>query len=138
MRYTLVLFTLFSIPCWSQTAGKAETSGPCSPAVSGNSNQFTIDRKGIDKEQGQKMLDILNKILANQIDPKAVNEKLDEILKLISQRLPVERRLSTSEKAGLVACLKPTPGKYKISSIVSDREAATYAQDWFEVFHDSG
>lgn len=82
MKYTLILFALlFSTPCHCQTTttGKAETSGPCSPAVSGNNNQFTINCPGISKEQGQKMLDILNKILKDQLDPQKVMIKLDEI-----------------------------------------------------------
>ncbi len=128
---------LLAVPCWSQRTGKAETSGPCSPAVTGNNNQFSIKCQGINKEQGQKMLDILNKILANQPDPKAVNEKLDEILKLISQRIPADRRLSPDQKVALAACLKTNPGKYSIDAIANNREAYTYAQDWFDVFHDA-
>lgn len=92
MRYSLVLLILLAIPCWSQTisTGKADTAGPCSPAVTGNDNQFRITCQGIGKEQGQKMLDILNKILANQLDPKAVMAKLDEILKAVNPNLPIK------------------------------------------------
>ena len=91
MRYSaLLLLILITLPCCGQTPplGKAETTGPCSPAVSGNNNQFTMNCKGIDKEQGQKMLAILNKILANQLDPAAVTAKLDEILKVINPAKP--------------------------------------------------
>jgi hypothetical protein len=81
VRYGLILALFVAIPCWSQTTttGKAETKGPCSPAVTGSNDTFTINC-GIDKKQGQRMLDILNKILANQLDPEAVMAKLDEIL----------------------------------------------------------
>jgi hypothetical protein len=80
VRYSLITLLLIAIPCVSQTtaAGKAETSGRCSPAVTGSKNTFTI-YCGIDKKQGQRMLDILNRILANRIDPDAVMAKLDEI-----------------------------------------------------------
>jgi hypothetical protein len=89
MKYSFALLMLLAIPCQSQTTtGKADTTGPCSPAVTGSNNQFTISCRGIDKEQGQKMLDILNKILANQLDPKAVMEKLDEILRAVNPNLP--------------------------------------------------
>src|SRR6266581_1060729 len=69
-------------PCCGQnTTGNAETTGACSPAISGNSNQVSINCQGISKEQAEKMSSILNKILANQIDPAKVMAKLDEILK---------------------------------------------------------
>jgi hypothetical protein len=92
------------MPCWGQigttgktetsgsqttTTGNAETAGACSPAVTGNKNTFTINC-GIDKKQGQKMLEILNKILANQLDPDAVMAKLDEILKAVNPNIPAK------------------------------------------------
>jgi len=91
VRYCLILSLLMAIPCWSQTTatGKAETAGACSPAVTGSKNTFTINC-GINKEQGQKMLVILNKILANQIDPDAVMAKLDEILKAVNPNIPAK------------------------------------------------
>jgi hypothetical protein len=55
----------------------------CSPAATGAQDTFIINC-GIGREQGQKMLVILNKILANQIDPQAVMAKLDEILKAVN------------------------------------------------------
>src|SRR5258708_16779170 len=91
MRCCLILSLLIAIPCWSETTttGKAETIGTCSPAVTGSQNTFTINC-GIDKKQGQKMLDILNKILANQLDPDAVMAKLDEILKAVNPNIPAK------------------------------------------------
>jgi hypothetical protein len=139
MKYSLVLLMLLAIPCWSQTTtGKAETTGPCSPAVTASNNQFTINCQGIDKEQGQKMLDILNKILNNQLDPKTVIEKLDEILKAVNQRVPIDRRLSPEQKTALAACLKTNPGKYTIGALQGNREAYTYALDWSETFSAAG
>lgn len=66
------------------TPGKATTSGVCSPATSGNNNTFVI-KCGIGSAQGKQMIQILNKVLANQIDPTAVMTKLDEILKAESK-----------------------------------------------------
>src|ERR1700722_4203795 len=79
------------MPCCAQTTttGKAQTTGACSPAVTGNKNTFAINC-GIDKKQGQKMLEILNKILANQLDPDAVMTKLDEILKAVNPNIPAK------------------------------------------------
>jgi hypothetical protein len=88
VRYGLALSLLIATSCWSQTAtGKAQTIGFCSPAVTGSKNTFRINC-GISQKQGRKMLDILNKILANQLDPDAVMAKLDEILKAVNPNVP--------------------------------------------------
>jgi hypothetical protein len=91
VRYTLIL-VLFTTSCWSQSApatGKAETSGFCSPAVTGNNNTFTINC-GISKEQGQKIIAILNKILADKLDTDVVMAKLDEILHAVNPNIPTK------------------------------------------------
>jgi hypothetical protein len=63
---------------FGQQTGNASSSGSCSPANTGNNNQFTINC-GIGQAQGKKLIDILNKILTRQLDPDAVLSKLDEI-----------------------------------------------------------
>jgi hypothetical protein len=82
VRYSIVLVMLVCLPCWTQTTatGNASTSQPCSVANTGNGNKIQINC-GIGKEQGEKVLAILNKIVANHLDPNAVMAKLDEILK---------------------------------------------------------
>src|SRR6266513_3183142 len=88
-----LLLAMTALPCRSQkpiATGDATTTGPCSPAVTGSNNQFSINCQGIGKEQGAKMLGILNKILANQLDPEAVMAKLDEILKAVNPNVPVK------------------------------------------------
>jgi hypothetical protein len=91
VKYSLILSILITVQCCSQTTtgGKAETTGTCSPAASGSNNTFTINC-GIGREQGQKMLAVLNKILENQLDPDAVMAKLDEILKAVNPNLPAK------------------------------------------------
>jgi hypothetical protein len=101
--------------------------------VSGSNNTFTINC-GIGKEQGKKMLAILNKILANQIDTDAVMAKLDEILRNVHP----PRRLSDSQKGELATCLKKKPGRFSIGSLQGNSEAYKYAQDWREVFMSAG
>jgi hypothetical protein len=68
-----------SVSAQTQT-GAATTRGACSPANTGDKNVFNITC-GIGREQGDKMLAILNRIIDNQIDPSAVMSKLDEIQK---------------------------------------------------------
>lgn len=83
----VLLLVLSSIPSFGQSssaqrssAGNAQTSGQCSPAVSGAGNTFRIEC-GIGKAQGAQMIAILNKILSNELDSSAVMAKLDELLK---------------------------------------------------------
>jgi hypothetical protein len=76
----LILATLpFGSLSQTPTTGKSQTSGPCSPAVSGNHNTFNIDCR-IDPQQGKQMIEMLNKVLSNQIDSSLVMKKLDELL----------------------------------------------------------
>jgi hypothetical protein len=82
MKLAVVL--LFSSLAVAQQS--VTTSGPCSPVAPENTGTITINCPGMSKDQGQKMLAILNKILANQIDPDVVMAKLGEIEKEI-QRL---------------------------------------------------
>jgi hypothetical protein len=125
VKYTLILFALlFSTPCHSQatTTGKAETSGPCSPAVSGNNNQFTINCPGISKEQGQKMLDILNKILKDQLDPQKVMIKLDEIENGIRQLAAREWAELTGAQIQDLCSALDTPAKEKVQIVVANED----------------
>lgn len=84
---------LFTIACTAQvpaaTTGNAKTAATCSAANTGNRNHFIINC-GIGKEQGQQMIAILNKVLANQLDPTVVMAKLDEILKNINPNRAVK------------------------------------------------
>src|SRR5258708_17197837 len=81
MRNGVLGLLLFAGSMYGQTqTGSAATRGACSPANTGDKNVFNITC-GIGKEQGNKMLAILNRIIANQIDPNVVMGKLDEIQK---------------------------------------------------------
>ncbi len=85
MRLGLILSLLISVPCWCQTnTGQAQTTGPCSPAVTDNNNQFNITCDGIGEAQGKELIKILNRISKEQLDPKLVMEKLDENQKGVS------------------------------------------------------
>ncbi len=93
MKRILLPLILLTIDCVAQTpvpaTGNAKTAATCSAANTGNQNHFIINC-GIGKEQGQQMIAILNKVLANQLDPTAVMAKLDEILKNINPNRPVK------------------------------------------------
>lgn len=88
MKTLVLAFFCLTLPCFSQTTtGPAITKGTCSPAVSGSKNTFTINC-GVGKEQGEALLGILNKILADRLDLSMVMAKLDEILHEVNPNAP--------------------------------------------------
>lgn len=58
--------------------GNATTTGFCSPANTGSNNRFVINC-GIGTAQGQKMIEVLNRIISHQLDPDLVLSKLDAL-----------------------------------------------------------
>jgi hypothetical protein len=94
----VTLLALTSLPARSQkpaaplpaTTAAPWTRGSCSPAVTGQNDQFTIHCPGMANEQGEKLLGIVNKILANELDPQLVLAKLDEIQRGLKPNLPVK------------------------------------------------
>lgn len=92
MKLFAFLFFSASIATAQQSA---TTSAPCSPIAPDNSGSITINCPGISKEDGRKMLAILNRILANQIDPELVMVKLDEIQHGVSS---IENQLAEKKK----------------------------------------
>jgi hypothetical protein len=124
MKFVLVLL-LWAIPLHAQTTGAADTSGPCSPAVTGNNNQFKITCDGIGEAQGNELLKILNRISKEQLDPKLVMEKLDEIQKGMSdiktglakkeeQEAETERIRHTAPIIEVGLTSVPEPGKVMV------------------------
>jgi len=89
----LFAFLLFSSVAVAQQS--ATTSAPCSPIAPDNSGSITINCPGISKEEGRKMIAILNRILANQINPDLVMVKLDEIQHGVSS---IENELAEKRK----------------------------------------
>jgi hypothetical protein len=120
MRCGLILSLLIAVPCWSQTSatGKAATSGSCSPANTGSNNTFII-KCGIGQKQGQQMLDILNKILANKIDSEQVMAKLDEILKAVNPNAQVRTYFCD----GHYRDFGPSPGSDIYMNVSTDTSA---------------
>jgi hypothetical protein len=82
----LLTIVLQGSVAFSQTTptGQATAGGPCSTAHVGDNNAYNINCNGIGEEQGKKIIEILNRVLANQ-DLTAVNAKLDELLVVASQ-----------------------------------------------------
>ena len=82
MKTLIVLMCLIATPCVAQTTrsnpSKATTSGPCSPAVTGNNNTFTFKCVGLDQQKA--IIAKLNQLLAKD-DISVVISKLDELLK---------------------------------------------------------
>lgn len=82
MRAAILFLLAFStISGLSQTteSGTATAKGTCNIANIGRNNTLQI-KCGVGEKQGKQIIDLLNKVLDNQIDPAAVMQKLDEIL----------------------------------------------------------
>jgi len=86
----LLLFSSVAVAQQSAT-----TTAPCSPVAPDNVGSITINCPGISKEDGRKMIAILNRILSNQINPDLVMVKLDEIRHGVSS---IENKLAETEK----------------------------------------
>ncbi len=112
----LSVLVLMALPCCAQTTtGNAEATGACSPAVSGNNNQVSINCQDVSKDQAARITSILNRILAKQIDPDAVMLKLDELEKLINQYIK-----NTTLPSGLPTVMRPSPPMGLIAVIDGD------------------
>jgi len=144
VKYGVILSLLIALPSWSQTAktGEAETTGPCSPAVTGSYNQFTINCQGITKRQGEDFLRILNKILKNELDPSEVLKRLDDIQKGIEEirarTPPGYASLPDSTKEALVTRL--TGRNYTVSARTQNPspEVIDFATTLLNIFHYAG
>lgn len=81
MKIALWIIVVMALPLGSagQTTGNATSTGTCNVSNTGHSNNVVL-QCGIGKEQGQKIVSILNKILSHQLDTDKVMEKLDELI----------------------------------------------------------
>jgi hypothetical protein len=83
IRIQIVLILALASPCLGQASAKstgdAQTTGTCSPAVSGNNNKFTITCQNIPEKLRNQIVDLLNRISKDQSDAFAVS-KVDSCL----------------------------------------------------------
>jgi hypothetical protein len=142
MPHATLMLAMLGLPCLmgqTTSTGSAETTAPCSLAVSDSSNQFTINCQGITQEQGAQFLRILNKIAKDQLDPKVVLAKLDEIpqtVKIITEN-QAPRRLDEAQKRSLISALSPFPDHPVHVFALFDSESQTLSRDFVEVFREA-
>ena len=87
MKIFAVLLVYFWVASAQPKLQPIETTGSCSPITTGDNNTFSITC-GIGKQQGESLLRIVNKILADQLDPGVVMAKLEEILHAVNPNAP--------------------------------------------------
>jgi hypothetical protein len=88
---------------------KAAGSGTCSAAHVGDNNAYNINCNGIRADQGKKIVEILNSVLANQ-DLTTVDAKLDELMIVASQPAQTQALPAPPNILGLtVTPLAPRP-----------------------------
>lgn len=141
MRYVYLLcLILLAAPVRSQTrptTGTAETTGPCSPAVTGANNQFTITCQGVSDKLGSQLVDLMNRIATNQIDAQAMMSKLDGCLAGVKAVREDQEpwHLNSYQKLKLKTALAlplPPPGataRLSVNVIPSDRNASLMGID---------
>lgn len=88
MRCALFLSLLIAMPCWSQTTttGQAQTTGTCSPAVTGDNNTFYFKYCGSDPEERKRIFKLLESVAQGE---DLSNAKLDEILEILSRPIKI-------------------------------------------------
>jgi hypothetical protein len=88
---------------------KAAGSATCSAAHVGDNNAYNINCNGIRADQGKKIVEIVNSVLANQ-DLTTVNAKLDELIVVASQPAQTQALPAPPNILGLtVTPLAPRP-----------------------------
>lgn len=98
LRNTLAgLVFLFSIAAEAQTGG-AVAIGRCNIANSGNNNSHVTINCGIGREQGKKIIELLNRALASK-DIAQINAKLDELIQ-VAGRPSLEQTCISGNCAG--------------------------------------
>jgi hypothetical protein len=143
MTYRLIVLLLIATPCWSQTGttGKAETSGSCSPAVTGSNNQFTITCQGIPEKLRVQLVDLLNLIAKNQSNAAVMMTKLDGCVAGVNQIVEKEapRHLSPQQREIIIRTLSQFKGQ-RLGTIVnnSKRENREFLSEVKDVLVASG
>ncbi len=143
MRYRLTFFMLIALPCWGQTGatGKAETTGYCSPAVTGSNNQFTITCQGIPDKLRAQLVDLLNLVAKNQSNASAMTAKLDGCVSGVNQIIEkgAPRHLTAGQRETIVRALDQFKGQ-RIGTVVnnSKRENREYLGELKDVLIASG
>jgi hypothetical protein len=107
----LLIMALQGSVALSQTTPteKASASGTCSTAPVGDNNAYNINCNGTGVDQGKKIVEILNSVLANQ-DLTTVNAKLYELIVVASQPAQTQALQAPPNILGLtVTPLAPRP-----------------------------
>lgn len=137
----ILLSVLLAVCAYGQMpSGSATTSGPCSPAVPGSNNRFVINCPGMSGEQFNRLLEILNRIARDRLDPKVVMAALEDIKKGIDQIREKQspRELDLRQKETLKEMLRGHPQKVMVEVLANDKEAAEFGDKLSKALGESG
>jgi hypothetical protein len=108
MKRMLLISLFLSATCLAQkpptSSGGATTKGECSPAVTGNNNNFKFSC-GVGQEQAKQIIALLNQLLASN-NTSEVIAKLNELLK----RTNPNQTVKTYQCDGQWMNVGPAPG----------------------------
>jgi len=112
------VITMASSAVLAQKTGPANSSGECAISHSGNYDTITIKNCGIGETQGQEIISLLNRIVANQADIGQMEGQLNACLKNVGMRV------SSDIFSKAVTILKASPTRSRIS-IRADQYSAS-------------
>jgi hypothetical protein len=142
MKWVLTLFLLLVIPCIAQNplavTGNAETTGSCSPAVTGNNNKFTITCQNVPGKLRDQFVDILNRLAKNESDAVAILAKLDGCMKGVNEVREQQQpwHLTNEQKKRIGDALGRTPAgtaNVSVHAVPSDRNASLMGIDILQI-----
>ncbi|MBA3914638.1 MAG: hypothetical protein H0X25_12495 [Acidobacteriales bacterium] len=129
-------------PCWPQTpaTGKAETSGNCSPAVTGRNNQFTITCTNIPDKLRTQLFEILNRVAKNQADAETILSKLDGCLSEVKKVREKQALwlINPSQSQRMTNMLSGAKGKFKLLALMSDNNSMMFARQLLDTLVAAG
>ena len=149
LKVSLILSLAGTVWAQQKSQGVSQnTSGVCNPATVAGGN-VTITCQGLNPALIKELHMVLNKIVANQLDPNAVIMKLDELLAETHDiKVGVEeirkkqegRRLSEKQKEFLVPRLRNVASKSRIKMMITNNttESMRFAEDFQAVFQAAG
>jgi hypothetical protein len=137
MRFTpLVAILALPLALRAQKAGTgaATTFGNCSPSITGHGNNVTV-RCG-DEATTKAVLQILQKLQANQVPTQTILSKLDQILADLHDLQP--RGFTREEQERFVKMLEPLAGTTVTISCDRYSDACAFGESFATIFMRAG
>lgn len=125
IRTLELICVLITVPLLTFSQETSKTTAACSPIAPYNKGVITIQCTVSSDKTGKQLIEILNRIERNQLDPKVVMEKLDEIEKgvnAIQEQVNPNAPKVTYTKGGLKRTTSPGRSEASTGAMGTFRE----------------